>query len=134
MATHSDYVEILGAFVSIIMKDLLDEGTVSLKEDFVDLELTCKVPKNRVWNQMMKNGRDEFESEVKFPQIKKVIFNGPATIVFWSDATKTVVKCQEDDAGHYSKISGLALCIAKKAFGNTGRYFDAFKELGAVDR
>ena len=29
--------------------------------------------------------------------ITNVIFNDPATIVFWSDGTKTVVKCCEDD-------------------------------------
>ena len=28
------------------------------------------------------------------PEIKNVIFNDPATIVFWTDGTKTVVKCQ----------------------------------------
>ena len=27
--------------------------------------------------------------------IKNVIFNPPATIVFWEDGSKTVVKCQE---------------------------------------
>ena len=27
--------------------------------------------------------------------IKKVIFNPPATIVFWEDGSKTVVKCRE---------------------------------------
>ena len=26
-------------------------------------------------------------------RIENVIFNGPATIVFWSDKTKTVIKC-----------------------------------------
>ena len=29
--------------------------------------------------------------------IKKVIFNNPATIVFWSDGSKTVVKAHNDD-------------------------------------
>ena len=29
--------------------------------------------------------------------ITNVIFNNPATIVFWSDGTKTVVKCDERD-------------------------------------
>lgn len=31
------------------------------------------------------------------PEIKKVIFNPPATIVFWLDGTKTVVKCKEGE-------------------------------------
>ena len=50
-----------------------------------------------------------------FPSIDKVIFNGPATIVKWSDGTKTVVKCQEGD--EYSKQTGLLMCVFKKAFG-----------------
>lgn len=48
--------------------------------------------------------------------IKKVIFNDPATIVIWSDNSKTVVKCQPGDT--YSKEVGLAMCIAKKYLGN----------------
>lgn len=38
------------------------------------------------------NNLPEFDSK----QIKNVIFNDPATIVFWKDGTKTVVKCQKD--------------------------------------
>ena len=48
--------------------------------------------------------------------IKKVIFHDPATIVFWNDGTKTVVKCSKDDK--YSKEVGLAFCIMKKLYGN----------------
>lgn len=48
--------------------------------------------------------------------IKKVIFNGPATIILWDDGTKTVVKCKEGDP--YSKEAGFALCLLKKLAGN----------------
>lgn len=58
--------------------------------------------------------------------IKKVIFNDPATIVFWEDGTKTVVKCQEGD--EYSKETGLALCIVKKISGNKGNYNNIFRK------
>ena len=58
--------------------------------------------------------------------IDRVIFNAPATIVFWTDGTKTVVKCQEGDA--YSKETGLALCIAKKALGNKGNFNNIFRK------
>lgn len=60
------------------------------------------------------------------PEIKKVKFNGPATIVFWADGTKTVVKCQDGD--DYSEEVGLAMCIVKKVFGNTSKYNDVFKK------
>lgn len=48
-------------------------------------------------------------------RVKKVIFNGPATIVIWGDGTKTVVKCKEGDS--YFKWAGFALCFAKKLYG-----------------
>ena len=60
------------------------------------------------------------------PEIKNVKFNGPATIVFWADGTKTVVKCQNGD--DYSEEVGLAMCIVKKVFGNTSKYIDDFKK------
>ena len=47
--------------------------------------------------------------------IKKVIFNDPATIVIWADGAKTVVKCKEGET--YSKWAGLALCYAKRING-----------------
>ena len=58
--------------------------------------------------------------------IRKVIFNAPATIVLWTDNTKTVVKCGKNDT--YDLEKGLALCIAKKYLGNEGNYNNVFKE------
>lgn len=57
-------------------------------------------------------------------EIKKVYFNDPVTVVIWADGTKTIVRCQEGDV--YSKETGLALCIAKKALGNKGNFNDVF--------
>ena len=61
--------------------------------------------------------------------IKNVIFQEPATIVYWVDGSKTVVICQEGDI--YDEEKGLAMAIAKKALGNNyaagGRFKKAFK-------
>lgn len=59
------------------------------------------------------------------PHIKKVIFNAPATVICWGDGTKTVVKCGEND--EFDPEKGMAMCIAKKALGNKGSYFEEFK-------
>lgn len=59
------------------------------------------------------------------PEIKRVIFNNPATIVLWSDNTKTVVKA---DGEIFDQEKGLAMAIAKKALGNEGNYFEVFKK------
>ena len=58
--------------------------------------------------------------------IKKVIFNNPATIVYWKDGTKTVVKCGKDDT--FDAEKGLALCFMKKALGNKGNFNNTIKE------
>lgn len=60
------------------------------------------------------------------PEIKNVIFNDPATIVFWEDGTKTVVKCQDCD--EFDPEKGLAMAIVKKAYGNKGSYCNKLKK------
>lgn len=52
---------------------------------------------------------------VRGNKIEKVIFNDPATIVFWDDGTKTVTKCHGDDI--YDETTGLLVCISKKFLG-----------------
>ena len=63
--------------------------------------------------------------------INNVIFNDPATIVFWADGTKTIVKKGENDI--FDPEKGLAMAIAKKALGNKGNYYNAIKEWLPVD-
>ena len=58
-------------------------------------------------------------------QIEDVIFNDPATIVFWRDGSKTVVKAQNEP---FDKEKGLAMAIAKKVYGNEGNYYNEFKK------
>lgn len=62
-------------------------------------------------------------------EIKDVIFNDPATIVFWKDGTKTVVKASNEV---YDPEKGLAMAIAKKAYGNQGNYFNKIKKWTGV--
>ena len=59
-------------------------------------------------------------------KIRNVIFHDPATIIFWSDDTKTVVKKGENDT--YDPEKGLAMAIVKKALGNQGNYYNLFKK------
>lgn len=51
--------------------------------------------------------------------IKKVLCNGPATIVFWADGTKTVVKLAEGDKN--DRRVALLYAFAKRKFGNNSR-------------
>lgn len=59
------------------------------------------------------------------PEIDNVIFNDPATIIFWKDGTKTVVKADNEE---FDPEKGLAMAISKKALGNQHEYYDVFKK------
>ena len=59
-------------------------------------------------------------------EIVNVIFNDPATIVFWKDGTKTIVKCQDGD--EFDPEKGLAMAISKKCYDNVGKYNEVFKK------
>lgn len=60
------------------------------------------------------------------PNIVDVIYNKSATIVFWDDGTKTVVKCGKHDK--YTGEHGLVMAIVKKLYGNNGRYYDIIRK------
>lgn len=61
------------------------------------------------------------ETNMTAASIKNVIFAPPATIVYWSDGSKTVVKCSEKDV--FDPEKGLAMAIAKRCGGNKGSYY-----------
>ena len=61
----------------------------------------------------------------RIPNIKKVIFNDPATIVLWSDGSKTVVKNSD---GTFDPEKGLAMAISKRLMGNKGNYYNEFRK------
>lgn len=57
--------------------------------------------------------------------IKKVVFSGPCTIVFWEDGTKTMVRAQGDELE--DKEKGLAMAITKRVYGDKPNYNNIFK-------
>lgn len=65
------------------------------------------------------------KDETKMTGIKRVIFQAPATIVFWADGTKTVVKCSKNDI--YDAEKGLAMAVLKKYWGKG--YYNRMKKL-----
>lgn len=79
-----------------------------------DRDIDYKMILNGIYG-VPKNLSSEFE---------KVIFNEPATIVFWKNGCKTVVKCQDNEP--FDPEKGLAMAIAKYALGNEGNYYNTF--------
>ena len=72
----------------------------------------------------MSAAQDQMKCLVK--GIKKVIFADPATIIYWGDDTKTVVKCGELD--EYDPEKGIAMCMLKKMLGNEGNYNNLIRD------
>lgn len=62
--------------------------------------------------EALKNAKETLTPD----SIKKVIYNDPATIIFWSDDTKTVVKCMENE--DYDPEKGFMAAVTKKVFGD----------------
>lgn len=100
--------------------DLVVKG-VEMFDGFFDQD------RNVLINARVANKSRKYPTQVNPFNIKRVIFNGPATIVFWNDGTKTVVKCAEEEI--YNKRTAIMWAIMKKAYGNSSRVNKAFDEL-----
>lgn len=84
----------------------IEEAARIIADEFLALQ---KEARHRMYNTYSKN---------LVATIDHVVFNGPATIIFWKDGTKTVLKCHEGD--EYSAVTGFALCMLKGILGNQG--------------
>lgn len=67
---------------------------------------------------------DERADRGAIPEIEKIEFNEPATIIFWKDGTKSVVQARDGEP--YDAEKGIAMAIAKKALGNERSYYNTF--------
>lgn len=89
-----------------------------------DIYITNEIRKNII--SIRKKQEEKYiMSKLNVATIKHVIFNDPATIVFWQDGSKTVVKAENEN---YDSEKGLAMAIAKRALGNEGNYYNVFRK------
>ena len=92
--------------------------TAYLRQEFYGLDFNGKsADRNAITNPYLRDSHS---------CITKVIFNDPATIVYWSDGSKTVVKCGEGDT--FDPEKGLVMAMVKKALGNKGAYYNKIKK------
>ena len=72
------------------------------------------------------SNRDRRPDMADMPGIDRVIFHDPATVVYWDDGTKTVVRaCQtgkKKDRDKFREDYGLAMAIAKRYFGSRATF------------
>lgn len=83
------------------------------KENVKDISI--QINPNSIYGIHSKTLKEEIQmktkSKIAYNPINKVIFNDPATIVFWKDGTKTIVKRQE--GAEFDPEKGLAMAICR---------------------
>ena len=119
---NANRVTINGIYVSFT-RDLIKE-----EYPLYRIELVHKKP---ILHHIYANNNLFFSpSEINIkniPEVKKIIFNDPATIVYWKDGTKTVVKCQKGD--YFDLEKGFAMAFLKKCWGNKGNFNDKLRKI-----
>lgn len=79
-----------------------------------------------------------YESTIKvpskyiMPKPKKIVFNNPATVVFWDDGTKTVVKRQKGTP--FNKYYGYLAALGKKLHGSTIKVERMIEQIGIEEK
>ena len=79
--------------------------------------------------EVLRRGAEESKSQKL--KIERVIFNAPATIVFWNDGTKTVVKCQNCNICNpffRAEDGGCCFPFVSKKWKQEGLYFACLKK------
>ena len=116
-------------YIRTIEKDLHDDLMKVILSTGHELAFgPCDLTSDRDGNWRIRSGAlyprregKKTASAMNTVAIKDVIFAPPATIVYWSDGSKTVVKCSEKDV--FDPEKGLAMAIAKRCGGNKGSYY-----------
>lgn len=106
----NEYKTALNSVYGVSSVDRMSSGRIPSRDYYFGVDLERFAPEGRR----------------PLPRIANVIFNDPATIVFWVDGTKTVVKAQ--DGEKFDPEKGLAMAISKKALGNEGNYYNQFEK------
>lgn len=119
---YADSVKISGLIkVESIEKDLgIPADKMSTAVAYINGDFDVRLAMRQMMNS-------SYGIPTSLVHIKDVIFNDPATIVFWSDGTKTVCTCSEQDT--YDPEKGLALCVMKRVlYKNKGHIFNNARE------
>lgn len=91
-------------------------GDVVVSKDMLSYKttITIEFPRDTPWLEEIK---DTNAGAYMIPEVREIRYNGPATIIFWKDGTKTVVKVQPEEIC-YDPDKAFAMAVCKKLFGN----------------
>ena len=121
MINDDAHFDLIKDTIKAIRDDVIDKGEAHRRIKYAERE-TCYAERDML----------DAYSYLPFyitpmPKPKKIILNDPATIILWSDNTKTIVKKNSKDK-KFDPEKGIALCYMKKALGNSGNYNNVFKD------
>ena len=104
-------------FRGLVLKQIDHEG-YKIVRDYAKENCCVSLPRNSgrypykdAFDLLAESSKDFIDKHCRF-HITNVIYNNPATIVFWSDGTKTVVKCEDGEI--YDREKGLMAAYMKK--------------------
>lgn len=107
---------------------ITDYGRSRGMETRIQIDLGFKywwVPKDKMILLSSSSGSIYTGTKVML-KIKDVIYSNPATIVFWDDGTKTVVRCGKDET--FDPEKGLAMAISKRVLGSNYAWHGRFNK------
>lgn len=123
---YNKYTIMTDATLFDIPIDIIRDDLVSTPYNNIYIGLIRKQPNETDYTDYTAYSNLAGETNMIKNGIENVIYNGPATIVFWKDGTKTVVKCCKGDT--FNQEKGLAMAIIKRLCGNDNSYHKIFKE------
>ena len=128
---------------------VLGKGTVVGYEKYLNILVKFEYCDTRVVHEdtchLVTRGREFHDlcGRRPIPKFKQVIYNDPATIIFWEDGTKTVVKCdgtrtitlsdgttktvKTSEGEKYDELKGLMMGIIKKVYG-LKKFYDIYED------
>lgn len=71
--------------------------------------------------------------EMKKLDVKKIIFNGPKTVVLWTDGTKTIVSMSKDET-NFDPEAAFCAAYTKKLFGTNSKIKRVIKEKSNIEQ
>lgn len=127
-----DFSDLLKFFDSLLEDNPVKKPTVEKQSPFIKekKEPQKKEEETNTYKENKPSCEDNFfKIDMKNPvkleknkhdiseDIHHIRFNGPATIIFWKDGTKTLSVCSEQDI--YDREKGVVIAILKKVLGNS---------------
>ena len=122
---------IQNTFIEVESKDIIGVKTwYKMVPDFLTKNFNLAKDINNAMNKYEKGEKKEMDYSKCYRENQenqknrkvnvlpvKVIYHNPATIVFWGDGTKTVVKASSHD--EFNEYAGFCAALAKKVYGTS---------------